>query len=170
MEQQARDLQAALEFVLAEGYTNVGLVGESLGGTIALLGYDSKYKAVALWWPAIYLMDTSLTCYLTEEMLAELAQKGYILDGDTKVGKSFIDEFQQVDLEPYVRKLQNPVLLVHGDEDQEVPYQQSVKALELINTTRQLLILQGGDHGLRKPQEQAEVIEVSLAWFKKYLL
>lgn len=168
--QQVKDLSAVLDFVLAKGYLFPGLVGESLGGTVAILGYDRRYKAIALWWPAIYLMQTSLSAYLTAEKLGELARNGYVVDGDTKVGKAFLEEIQQIVLDPNLNQLQIPILLVHGDNDHEVPYSQSIEAMRMIKSTRQLLVVKGADHGLRKPVEQNQAIEVSLSWFKKYLV
>ncbi len=57
---EVEDLGAALHLVQARGYSQIGLLGESLGGTVAVLGCNAQYRALVLWYPAIYLMETSL--------------------------------------------------------------------------------------------------------------
>jgi len=66
----------------------------------------------------------------------------------------------------YVKKSSPPVLIIHGDADKIVPYQQSVelhKKLEEEGVKNQLITITGGGHGLNgKNKEIGEGIEAFL--------
>lgn len=71
-----------------------------------------------------------------------------------------------------------PVLLVHGDSDDTVPYRQSVmleKALRNANVPVKLVRVEGGGHGPSfgsdaKPHRQLpEVLDEMVAWLDRYL-
>ena len=71
-----------------------------------------------------------------------------------------------------------PVLLLHGDADDTVPYQQSVgmeAALRAVNATVKLVRVPGGAHGSDfgtggKPHPQfPEILKESVAWFDRHL-
>jgi acetyl esterase/lipase len=71
-----------------------------------------------------------------------------------------------------------PVLLLHGDSDDTVPYQQSVAmeaALRRVNVPVKLVRVAGGEHGPNfgtpgKPHPQLpEVFEETVAWLDRYL-
>lgn len=68
-----------------------------------------------------------------------------------------------------------PTMLLHGDQDEDVPYQQSVmmaKELERQGVENQLLTLPGGGHGFDEDMDKAAVQEAfgkALAFFDKHL-
>lgn len=167
---QVSEYTQVLEYVKAQGFRNIGLVGESLGATIALSGFSTDIKALALLWPAIYLMDTSLKVYLSDSAQEELRLRGYLLEDDIKVGKAFIEEFQGLNnVESHLRRVAVPTLLIHGDSDSEVPHHQTEKAYSLLPEPKKKIIVPGGDHCLRKPEEQDLVIAETVKWFSIYL-
>lgn len=62
-----------------------------------------------------------------------------------------------------------PVLIIHGDQDNTVPLQQSesiVKKLKQANVPNELIIKKGGQHGW--PQEEVDEKKF-IDWFDKYL-
>jgi acetyl esterase/lipase len=67
-----------------------------------------------------------------------------------------------------------PTMLVHGTEDTDVPYEQSVmmaEQLELHGVTHELVTIPGGEHGLGggDPELIAKTYEDVLAWVNRYL-
>lgn len=63
-----------------------------------------------------------------------------------------------------------PVLLIHGDQDNLVPIQQSeilVRVLKEHKVTHELHVIKGRGHGLA-PQSKGESLK-AIGWFKKYL-
>ncbi len=166
---EVEDLAAASELVLSRGYRHVGLLGESLGGTIAVLGCNAHYKAMVLWFPAIHLMETSFLELFQGEHVDELASHGFVTEGTIRIGKPFLDEVKTLALEPILSTLEQPVLIIHGDSDSDVPHTQSLNAAKLIRTPCEVEIIKGGGHGLRKPEQQLRAVELTVNWFAAYL-
>ena len=163
------DLATALHLALTNGYTRIGLLGESMGGTVALLASDARYKALVLWYPAIDLMDTSLQQYFTEEHSEELSYDGYVTDGDIRIGRPFLDEVKTLSLQPILPTISQPVLFIHGDQDDDVPHSHSLNAAKLLRTECHVEIIAGGGHCLRRPREQKRAIKLTVQWFVKHL-
>lgn len=69
----------------------------------------------------------------------------------------------------YVRKGVPPVLSIHGDADQVVPYEQSVqltKALKSAGADAELVTVTGGQHGF-EPAEMSKLWPQIFKWLKK---
>jgi dipeptidyl aminopeptidase/acylaminoacyl peptidase len=76
------------------------------------------------------------------------------------------------DLSPqtYVRKGLPPVLAIHGDRDDLVPYEQSVKltkALKSVGDDATLLTVPGAQHGFA-PDEMDKLWPEVFKWLKKH--
>ena len=69
----------------------------------------------------------------------------------------------------YVRKGLPPILAIHGDADQTVPYEQSVrltKALKAAGDVAELITVPGGKHGF-SPDQMAKLWPEIFKWLKK---
>jgi acetyl esterase/lipase len=65
-----------------------------------------------------------------------------------------------------------PTLIIHGDADTLVPIAsgQSIHdALKAANVETQMLVIEGGDHGFRKPEHRARATDAMVEWFVKHL-
>ena len=83
--------------------------------------------------------------------------------GDIKGHCDCIREFSEVDYSDDLRKIDRPVLFIHGDDDQIVPIAASArKAVKLVPNAR-LEVYAGGTHGLA--QLQAEKFNADLLAF-----
>lgn len=83
--------------------------------------------------------------------------------GDIKGHYDCIHEFSEVDYSDDLRKIDRPVLFIHGDDDQIVPIEASArKAVKLVPNAR-LEVYAGGSHGLA--QLQAEKFNADLLAF-----
>jgi acetyl esterase/lipase len=70
----------------------------------------------------------------------------------------------------YVRKALPPILILHGDADPTVPYEQSValeKALKSAAVDATLITIPGGGHGFTLPQMDQLTPQIFL-WLKKH--
>jgi alpha-beta hydrolase superfamily lysophospholipase len=152
MGEQNRHLCEVVAEASLLGYSRIAVLAESLGAAVALLNWPPQARVAALLWPAIDLMDTSLARYLEPGAAEQLHDQGYVLlDDGVRVGRDFIEEFQRVDdylwLAAYALRV--PTLVVHGQRDEEVPLRQSLKLYDLLKEPRELIVVAGGDHGLR---------------------
>jgi acetyl esterase/lipase len=73
----------------------------------------------------------------------------------------------------FVSKDDPPVLLIHGDADMLVPIEHSKRmraALAAAGVTVDFVTIPGGDHGFTKPADNQRAMELTVAWFERYLL
>jgi acetyl esterase/lipase len=71
----------------------------------------------------------------------------------------------------YVRKDLPPILIIHGDADPTVPYQQAVRfqaALQQAGATSELVTIPGGKHGNFPPDQQIRALDAIRAFFTKH--
>lgn len=170
MAAQREDCFAVLSEVKDRGYSKVGIVGESFGATCALGVYQGQIDALALLWPAIYLMDVCFAPFFEEPYASQLKSDGFIQVGKDRLSGEFLDEVVQVDnLEDKVRAVTIPTILIHGSADSEVPTRQSERAFSILPEPKRLIIVAGGDHCLRQPHEQEVVIRETTLWLDRYL-
>lgn len=169
---QLEQYRVFMDWLKGRGFTRIGVVGESFGGTCALSGYDSnEVQALVLLYPAIWLLDRCFESLIAAERREELAKNGYLEMDGVRVGQKFIDELiNESDREDCLRRVTAPTLLVHGDADSEVPVHQSHKAFDILSEPKRLVIVPRADHCLRRPDEQAIAVEETVNWLKAYLL
>ena len=66
-----------------------------------------------------------------------------------------------------------PTLLIHGDEDTLVPLRHSeliYAELQSENVESELIVIPGGDHGFRRPEDRAQAQRAMADWFERQLL
>jgi dipeptidyl aminopeptidase/acylaminoacyl peptidase len=72
----------------------------------------------------------------------------------------------------YIKKVKTPTLVVVGERDAECPAPQSYEfwhALKALGIRTQLIIYPGEGHLFIKPENQADRLDQTVAWFDKYL-
>jgi len=73
----------------------------------------------------------------------------------------------------FVSRDDPPVLLIHGDADMLVPIAHSERmrtALKAAGVTVDFVTIPGGDHGFTRPADSQRAMELTVAWFERYLL
>lgn len=69
-------------------------------------------------------------------------------------------------------KINTPLLLLHGTDDTNVPYGESVQmynALKILGKEVELVRVYGQDHHIVDPAKQREWMQTTMAWFQKWL-
>ncbi len=72
----------------------------------------------------------------------------------------------------FIKKVKTPTLVIVGEHDAECPSAQSYEfwhALRTLNVPTQLIIYPGEGHLFMKPENQADRMDQTVAWFDKYL-
>ncbi|HEX9630057.1 MAG TPA: prolyl oligopeptidase family serine peptidase, partial [Pyrinomonadaceae bacterium] len=72
----------------------------------------------------------------------------------------------------FIKKVKTPTLVIVGEHDAECPSAQSYEfwhALRTLNVPTQLIIYPGEGHLFVKPENQADRMGQTVAWFDKYL-
>jgi dipeptidyl aminopeptidase/acylaminoacyl peptidase len=165
-----RDLRTARAWLAAQHHPDqLALIGESLGGTIAVAGLEGTEQALVLLYAATRLRDC-VPDWVTEEALAEAEQRGFIVREDSQIGSAFLREItEQPDVLPALAGLRTPVLLIHGDRDVEVELAQSEQAAGLVAGPVKLVVIPGGGHGLERPGDQEVVVAETTRWLADHL-
>jgi dipeptidyl aminopeptidase/acylaminoacyl peptidase len=139
---KAADWLATLPGVNAD---NIGVLGFSLGGQVALLAgaRSSRIKAIVAYFPITDIRrwrDTTSNAGIRDVYIPQVCGTG---DGNSPVNSA--------------DKIYASVLLIHGDRDTWVPAEQSLRmreALQKANRDVELLIIGGGEHGFTVEQSE----------------
>ncbi len=169
IQDQVDDLKCAINYMRENRYQDVGLLGESLGGLTSILAYDESINTIVLWAPVTQSKTPSFI--QKEELQQELNETGIIIykkDGrEFKVPKEYLKERQAINQKEILSKIKSPVLIIHGDQDNTVPLEQSEAAMQFLPEGSGIKIIKDGDHKL--DDKMNVVIPLSVNWFKKYL-
>jgi alpha-beta hydrolase superfamily lysophospholipase len=146
------DLESALNFVEEQGYKNMGVMGSSLGGTVAVLtaGKDRRIKALVTW---------ATPCYLDELF------RGDVIEGLEKLRQ----DVSKYDVVEALKETRCPILIVHGSLDEIVPLCHAKVLYENAKEPKNIQKIEGADHRLTVSSHRGRAIELTLEWFKKYL-
>ena len=146
------DLEVALDFVQEQGYETVGVMGSSLGGTVAVLtaARDKRVKALVTW---------ATPCHLDELFREEVI----------KVLEELGQDVRRHDVVKALKETRCPILIVHGSLDETVPLSHAKVLYENAKEPKDIQIIEGADHRLTDPIHRSKAVELTLGWFKKYL-
>jgi dipeptidyl aminopeptidase/acylaminoacyl peptidase len=78
------------------------------------------------------------------------------------------EDLLTVELLPRLKKVQR-VLIVHGQEDQQVPPEHALSLYEVLDEPKALHILEGADHRFTASELREEAIRLTMEWFKRFL-
>lgn len=166
VEHEVEEFHQVLEFIKERGYEQIGVVGESMGGTVAVAGFDQMIASLVLWYPAFDLEDTELSELLAGPVKEESAQDWGLSPGQ-QFGSTFFDEIVNLKLYDNLKSIHCPTLIVHGDQDEDVPLAQSQKAMEYLSDEKEMIVVPGDGHCLRDHHDQ--LVEWTTTWFQKHL-
>jgi len=170
---------AALELVGTKGYTRIGLVGSSFGGLVAILAASRRsssghdLSAVALKCPVPDFPEM-LRLEFGEAGMARWRKGDEIPDitgGLTPVRLrfAFYEDCLAYDAYKAAEKIQVPVLIVQGDQDEYVPLRQSQRLHDALKGRKRLEVLPGADHSFTKPEDFRRMIDLLADWMIEHL-
>ncbi len=169
LKNQVDDLRSAINYMRKKGYTNIGLLGESLGALVSILACDNEIKTLVLWAPVTKSKVPAM--FQKEELRRELNERGFIIyqkDGKRFiVPKEYLEERKSVNQREILSKIRIPVLIIHGNKDNVVPLEHSKEAMKFLPENSKLEIIKDANHKLDDKMDV--VISLSVNWFKEHL-
>lgn len=162
------DYAKTLDFV---DVNNIGIVGLSMGGAVAsMLAGDRKedIKSLCLWAPAGNMGELIIKG-TREKGAQEMETSGFTDVGGLLLGKGFIEDILKVDIFGKAAPYDKNVLLLHGDNDQTVPYSTSERYLEIYGTKSVLHTIEGGDHTFNSKKWEDEVLDYTIGFLEEEL-
>ncbi|MBF8250358.1 MAG: hypothetical protein HW400_959 [Candidatus Levybacteria bacterium] len=177
---ETRDLEAAVKFLQDKGFEEFGILSQSFGGgavSFFTSAHQEIVKALVLWNSVIdYAQWINPTLpwpikYWGKPAFERAEKFGFTEIGSTKfkVGRKLMEEVMT--LKPWKELLEilTPTLFVHGDKDNYVRVEDSIKYSHMMKNAK-LEIIKGADHGFHENQKFAEQGEkATVDFLKKYL-
>ena len=148
-----RDYKAALQFLQGTDkvdMSRLGVIGSSFGGMVAVAAQDKRIKA--------------MVCLSTPYYLPHISR-----GAGRRLKKGFYNDLRNYELLEAVRTAP-PILILHGSSDEVVPPTHAQKLYEAAREPKRLEIIEGADHVFSQREHLKKVIDLSLEWFKKYLI
>lgn len=170
------DIEASISYITKE-FPKIGVLACSFGAGPAILyivNHPNLIKTLVLWNPVLDYEQTFLKPRLpwgksifNAESYQELKNKGFVtIPGkDFQIGKQLVQEFSKY--KPFIelRKVQCPVLTIHGLNDTKVPYWVS-EVYGKPNDKSQFISI-NSDHGFGEQKDY--VNRKTVDWFKKIM-
>lgn len=150
------DLDVAIRAMAAHPKTGdrIGLFGSSMGGATCL-GVAGNHDIRAMAVLAAPVRFSSIR--ITDTTLADPRIAG------------MTTEQMDFDVSDRLDTLSN-VMIVHGDADAVVPYENALEILQRVREPRKLVPLPGADHPLSDPVHMRKFIDLAVNWFVSKLL
>lgn len=131
---EVTDLRAIIEAAQQAGYKEIGYAGHSMGGAVGVLRAADDPRLNFL----ISLAGMVHTAKFTQvEFGDQIPDEGFMWDEkDCPLSSTFVNDLTQIDtLLPLGSKIQIPWLLVHGDQDDVVPIEESLQMFDQASKT-----------------------------------
>jgi uncharacterized protein len=177
---ETSDLEAAVKFLQNKGFKKFGILSQSFAGGAASFFTSTNQnivKVLVLWNSVIdYTQEINPTLpwakkYWGKPAFERINKFGFTEIGSKKfiVGKQLMEEIKTLKPWESLLKLSIPVLFVHGDRDNYVFVEDSIKYSGMVKNAK-LEIIHGADHGFHENQKFAEQGEkATIDFFLKHL-
>jgi len=156
-----RDYRAALHFLHATGKVDLrrlGVIGSSFGGMVALAAQDERIKAMVV-------LSTPYAMPQPHRAIGGY----YELPSGRRLKEEFYGDLRDYNLLEAVRSAP-PLLILHGSSDDLVPVKHARQLYEAAREPKRLELLPGADHIFSRSEHLTRAIELSVEWFKTYLV
>lgn len=156
------DCLNAIKFLKNKGFSKIGLIGGSFGGMVSLIVASkiNELFVLGLKCPVSDLLGNVISKH-SKIKLSMWKLKGIVEYKKRFMLKySFFEDAEKYN-NPYkeYEKIKIPTIIVHGDEDESVPLEQSIKTSKAIKNC-QLEIIKGADHYFSKQEDFEKTIEL----------
>jgi len=163
------DILAGIDALIAEGVADpdrLGIGGWSHGGFMAAwaVGQTGRFKAA--------LMGAGICDWGMQVGLGELGNQEAGLGGSCGWEGPGPHRHDQLSPVSYAARIRTPVLILHGQDDTNVPVGQAVyfhRALSRFGVEHELVIYPREGHPITERQHQIDLLRRTGAWFARWL-
>lgn len=161
------DALGALDFMHEFEATQCTLVGSSLGGLVALLAASQAGHLVSRVAVMAAVADSRIfTNGLDEKAIAEWRSRGRRRVGSGFLKPTFLDDVLRIDARRALETLSMPVLVMHGDADDVVPYAHAGKICDAVIGPCRVEKFPGVGHRFEEPGALDHLLDVLADWLE----
>ncbi len=169
-----QDLAKAFKFMKNQGYQEFGLLGASWGGGIGVMLLKDNpeiVKSLVLWNPALDYksgINKLIVPWIKGKIKDSIHQRSLKIKAEKfDFSKDLI--IQMTRYKPYkiLNTISCPTLILHGDKDEKVPLEDSIKYHKLIKGPKKLKVIKDSPHGFHTPNAEKEAIKLTYNFFKE---
>lgn len=165
--ENVQDLVAAAQALAPEGLATRLLIGHSLGGAASLAAAHqiSELQAVCTLAAPAETPHLADTLERLDPQLSHAEEGEVVIGGQTlAVRRPLLDGLRRFELEPLIRALPLPVLLVHSETDVTLGPEHALRLRELLHRRATLHLLPDTDHLFTRPQDPAYLAQLISQW------
>jgi dipeptidyl aminopeptidase/acylaminoacyl peptidase len=163
------DIVSGIDLLIAEGVADpdrLGIGGASYGGFMAAwaIGQTGRFKAA--------MMDAGISDWGTLLATSEFGTMDAALGGSYGWEGTGPHPHDQVSPISFASKIRTPVLIVHGQDDTNVPASQAIyfhRALSRFGVEHELVIYPREGHTFVERNHQLDLLRRTRAWFERWL-
>jgi len=167
---EVEDLKAAYAVIQERRPGKTGILGSSMGGTVALLFAATEPSVAALVTVAAPVHPENFPGrILTAPQLQEWRARGFVFHHGQRFNVSLLEDLDRLNVPHAARGVKCPVLILHGDADEVVPVKEAYELHDCLGGTKRLSILNGTDHRLSDPALMQRALEESFDWLMRHV-
>jgi putative redox protein len=171
---QIAEMKTAASFMSTQGVSWIGLAGHSMGAMVAMLAAAEMANVRAVCSLAAKASPLDSSHLLSENQLQELKLSGklHIISRGRKLEltEDFFKDAAQYKLTDIMASLHQPLLVVHGDQDEIISVEDAYKLHQFKPVDTDLAIIPGADHMFSQDEHRQQVAELVVQWFKDLAL
>lgn len=161
MSKEVDDIKYAIDFLDKNyKYQQLVLIGHSTGAIDAsLYAYRDKRIQKLILMGAESDTRHSVRYDFTDQQVRDFWTKGKIIYNAPgkwyhrkKLKRAFYDEFFTLNIPGAIKRYKRPLLIIHGENDEAVPFFNAKELFALANKPKKLAIIKGSDHRFSHPK------------------
>ncbi|HEY7217986.1 MAG TPA: alpha/beta fold hydrolase [Candidatus Binatia bacterium] len=164
------DLKAAYALVQNRHIGKTAIFGSSMGGSVALLFAAQESTVAALVTLAAPLHPENFPRrVLTPEQIQQWREQGFTIYRGQRLNVALLNDVEHINMSASARKINCPVLILHGDADEVVPIEEAYELHQYLTNSKRLVIFEGSDHRLSNPVVLRQAIIQALDWLTEHV-
>ena len=167
---EVEDLRAAWSFMRDRYSGGIGILGSSMGGTVALLFAAEEPGVAALVTIAAPVHPEAFPRrVLSREELQKWRERGFTFYNGQRLNLALLEDLERINVVESASKIGCPVLIIHGDNDDIVPIEESLELNACISGRKKFLLLKGTDHRLSDPVTMQQAFTEAVDWLTAHV-
>ena len=171
--QFVKDVKNAINFLSKKSIVRkkrIAIMGHSIGGVTALLVASKFYKQLNSVVSVSAFVDVKLLIELNQEKGEINIGRDYFKLWDLKVTKKHFEDKLYKNNKKIISDIHLPILIIHGDKDKTVKVKDARTIYSLLEQPRGLKVIKGGNHNFTNSYHLDQLVDLTIKWFKKYLV